>query len=166
MKEKTGFTLIELIIVIVLISILSIIILPKIFTTGYKAKPEVTKLITQIRYIQHESMLRGGGYGLGIDSPNKRYFFFYGTPSSRIILPGEDSPYITVSDGIAAKNSLGNSITRIFFDDLGRPDIDNNSLNNDEMNFSDDNPYRYTITVNIDGLKVIIAPYSGGVYEQ
>ncbi len=163
MNNRKGFTLIELIIVIVLISILATVTVPLIFRSGYQSKPEALKFITQVRYIQHESMIKGGGYGLGI--AQKYYYFFYGTPSNLITLPGEKSSQIRVSGSINAVNSLGKAVKLIYFDNLGRPDIDNNSLNNNEMDFTNDNPYRYTITVTLDSTKILITPYSGGVYE-
>ncbi len=161
-----GFTLIELVIVIVILAIIAIIALPRIFTSGYKPKAEALRFITQVRFIQHQSMLHGGGYGLGIDATNNRYYFFLNVPTNLVRLPGESSDYVNVSNGISAINSKGAKVTQIFFDNLGRPDIDNNSLNNDEMNFSDENPYREVIIVTIDGIKIDITPYSGGVYEE
>ncbi len=166
MLNSRAFTLIELIIVIVLIAIVSAAIGPKIFENGYKPQGDAVKFITYVRYIQHESMLHGGGYGLEINPAQKSYYFFYGTNSNPVTLPSEASSTIYVSKSINSVNSEGVNVDKIYFDYLGRTDIDNNSLNNNEMNFSDNNPYKEDIIVTIDGIKIDITPYSGGVYEE
>ncbi len=166
MKNTKAFTLIELIVIIVLIAIVSSVVGPKIFESGYKAQGDIVKFITDVRYIQHESMLHGGGYGLQINSANKNYSFFYGTANNQIRIPGEASNLIYVSKSISATNSSGSAINMIYFDYLGRADIDNNSLNNNEMYFGDDNPYREIIIITVDGVKIDITPYAGGIYEE
>ncbi len=165
-RDHKAFTLIELVIVIVLIAIISAIIGPKIFEKGYKSQGDIVKFITYVRYIQHESMLHGGGYGLYVNSSNNSYRFFYGIPTNTVVIPGESSGTIYVSKDISSVNSNNESVNTIYFDYLGRTDIDNNSQNNNEMNFTDDNPYRKIIIVTIDGAKIDIAPYAGGVYEE
>ncbi len=166
MQNDKAFTLIELIIVIVLIAIVSVVIGPKIFESGYKGQGDAVKFITDVRYIQHSSMLHGGGYGLKIDPATRSYYFFYSDSSNPVKVPGESSSTIYVSQNISSINDKGAAVNTIYFDYLGRTDIDNNSLNNNEMNFSDENPYKEVIVVTIDGIKIDITPYSGGVYEQ
>ncbi len=166
MQNSRAFTLIELVIVIVLIAIVSVVIGPKIFESGYKGQGDAVKFITDVRYIQHSSMLHGGGYGLKIDPATKSYYFFYSNSSNPVKVPSEASSTIYVSQSISSINDKGAAVNTIYFDYLGRTDIDNNSFNNNEMNFSDENPYKEVIVVAIDGIKIDITPYAGGVYEQ
>ncbi len=166
MKNSDAFTLIELVMVMILMAIVGAVVGPKIFTSGYKSQGDVLKFITDVRYIQHESMMHGGGYGLAINPSSKSYYFFYENSANKIVVPGAKSSDIYVDNKISAANSSGATVNKIYFDYLGRTDIDNNSLNNNEMDFSNDNPYRQMIIVDIDGIKVDITPYSGGVYEE
>ena len=149
---KDGFTLIELIIVIVLIGILSIFIGPKIFTTGYKNKADVVKFITVVRYAQHESMIRGGGYYIGFN-PNS-YYVDNGT--SKVVVPGEKSENIPVAKSISARYR-NRAIDKVYFDYLGEPcKIWRGKLR----------PLTDFVYVDIDGQTVVISPYAGGVYSE
>jgi len=146
---KRGFTLIELIVVIVLIGILSVVVGPKIFTSGYKASGEVAKFITVARFLQHKSMITGTKYGIKFE--HSRYCGI-DVNGNTVIVPSEDNPCISVSDSISAKEgSL--PLKELYFDFMGRPIRDNGSLFDKE------------IVINIDGKMVYITPNAGGVYE-
>lgn len=138
---KSGFTLIELIIVIVLIAILSIVVGPKIFTSGYKDKADQIKFATIVRYAQHEAMVRGGGVCVGFNSSN----YYVEEGSNKILVPGEKSKDIGV------EKSINSSVSPICFDFMGEPVKDNGSKIMDNT------------TITIDGKKVIITPIAGGV---
>ena len=137
---KQGFTLIELIIVIVLIAILSIAVGPKVFTSGYKEEADQIKLATIVRYAQHEAMVRGGGVCVGFNGTS----YYVEDNSSKILVPGEKSKDIQVEKSITAPYT-------VCFNFMGEPVYDNGSKIMDNT------------TIAIDGKKVVVTPIAGGV---
>ncbi len=138
---KSGFTLIELIIVIVLIAILSIVVGPKIFTSGYKESADQIKFATIVRYAQHEAMVRGGGVCIVINGSS----YYVEEGSNKILVPGEKS------EDIGVEKNISSSISPVCFDFMGEPVYDNGSKITDNT------------TIVVDGKKVIITPIAGGV---
>ena len=57
--KVNGFTLIELITVIVIIGIISLAIIPKISITTFKESSDADIFLSNIRFAQHESMITG-----------------------------------------------------------------------------------------------------------
>ncbi len=137
---KQGFTLIELIIVIVLIAILSIAVGPKIFTGGYKKEADQIKFAAIVRYAQHEAMVRGGGVCVGFNGTS----YYIEDNLSKILVPGEKSKDIQVQGRIIAPYT-------VCFDFMGEPVYDNGSKITDNT------------TITIDGKKVVVTPIAGGV---
>lgn len=67
----TGFTLVELIVVILIIGILSISIAPRFFTvSSYENRKASDELLTALRYTQQIAMARGGDIQLNLQSDN------------------------------------------------------------------------------------------------
>lgn len=63
--NNSGFTLVELIVVILLIGILSITVAPRFFTSNiYAERGAVDDLMSALRYTQQLAMNRGGGIRL------------------------------------------------------------------------------------------------------
>ncbi len=141
---KSGFTLIELIIVIVLIAILSIAVGPKIFTSGYKQSADQIKFATIVRYAQHEAMVRGGGVCIEFRDKS-HYYYVEDSSSNKILVPGEKSENIQVQE------SINSSVSPICFDFIGEPVYDNGSKIMDNT------------TIVVDGKKVVVTPIAGGV---
>ena len=137
---RAGFTLIELIIVIVLIAILSIAVGLKIFTSGYKEEGDLVKFATIVRYAQHEAMVRGGGVCVGFNSSS----YYVEDNSGKVLVPGEKEKDIQVEKSITAPY-------KVCFDFMGEPVFDNGSKIMDNT------------TITIDGRNVVITPIAGGV---
>jgi len=138
--KTKGFTLIELVIVIILVGIVAMVVAPKITTSDIEKNAEVVQLMSDIRYVQHKSMVTGGGKGILFTTHG---YNFLGISDKEDI------------SGLSAITPP--SQNPLYFDYLGRPDTDNISTN--------DNIITNKITITIGGKNIYIAPYAGGVYE-
>ncbi|MGB9730606.1 MULTISPECIES: pilus assembly FimT family protein [Calditerrivibrio] len=130
--NKGGWTLIELVIVIVLMGILSLVIVPKISIDDFKKESELNILMGNIRYAQHKSMVSGGGWSIEFQPGG--YTIKDGT-NKVVSLPGGENP-VSVTFNLTATDP------KCYFDYLGRPDRDDNSSNsnlydNFTINFAD-----------------------------
>lgn len=148
-KSSEGFTIIELIIVIVIVGIVATYVIPKITLNVFKESADIDVFISNVRYAQHKSMVTGSRWRIKIDSLNSEYFLDNDSTSSNDLpqLPGEDNP-VKLSSGISSNISV------FFFDYLGRPTDNGNNL------------ITTAINVIIGSKTIIIEPYSGGVYVQ
>ena len=120
MKQNShGFTLIEIVVVLVLIGIISATVFGRSITTGQvNLAGEIAKLRNHIRYPQSLAMKRGETWGFACDASN--YWIFTGTnrntSSNQEVIPGEKSIMISLNDlGIGMENFT------VFFDSFGRP---------------------------------------------
>ncbi len=119
-----GFTLIEVITVLLLLSILSVIIVPRMFNTGADDIVTIDKMKTHLRYAQLRSMNSQVIWGINFNDASKTYWLFNNDPGPpndvtvRLTLPSEASNFITYDNAIIVSPSL------ITFDSLGRPFTD------------------------------------------
>jgi len=121
--RKNGFTLIELVMVIVIISILSVAIIPK-FTSisAAKLRQDADILKNHIILAQELSMTRGGGYGICFDSANSLYSINLANcqPASRITsISDRTSPFIVDYTANITFNPAG--VSSVFFNTFGEP---------------------------------------------
>lgn len=144
-----GFTLIELIIVIVLLGVVSIYVAPRITTSGFKELAEVTKFRTHLRYAQHNAMTRGGFWGVEVDSASQSYTLY--DNNTAVNFPDEKNSSVKVSKSISY-SSVEITDNKIFFDYLGRPVKSDGAI------------LTSATQVTINGKTIKIDPYGGGVY--
>jgi len=142
-----GFTLVELIIILILVGILAVYVAPKITTKEFKEEAEVTRFRTHIRFIQHKSMIAGGLYGIEVSSNGYKML----DNSTIVRFPDESNDEVKVSGGISINNSQLTD-NKIYFDYLGRP-VDSNQ-----------NILTTTTTIMINSKSVKLDPYAGGIY--
>ena len=117
MQNNHGFTLIEIIIVLVLISIISVTVFSRSLTTDRMTLVgEVAKVRNHIRYPQSMAMKRGEFWGFRCDTND--YWIFSGTnpAANQKILPGQAAMNISLDDlGVTMDGFT------VFFDEFGRP---------------------------------------------
>ncbi len=142
MCVKYGWTLIELVIIIVLIGILAVVVAPRITTDDFKVEAEVTSLIANIRYAQHKSMVSGGGWSIIFQSNS---YTIKDDAGNIPTLPGGENPVTT-------KYNLSSTQSVVYFDYLGRPAKDNSNSNDKILD---------NITVTLSNRTIIINKIGG-----
>ena len=93
-----GFTLVELIVVILLIGILSISIAPRFFSvTSYQDRKASDELLSALRYTQQMAMARGGNIQLNLQNNN---FTIEISGSGTDLRSPDGAPYPRFFDGV------------------------------------------------------------------
>jgi prepilin-type N-terminal cleavage/methylation domain-containing protein len=151
-RNNTAFTLIEMIIVIVILGVIAVAVAPKASFDGYKEEADVTRFLTDIKYVQHKSMVTGDNWSIKLNTNSYELLDKDGNLAE--IETGENPVNIkgTLSYSIdSGQNLIAN---RLFFDYLGRPLIDSNNLLMGKLH------------IRISGYNLIVEPYSGGIYKE
>ncbi|MCD4675770.1 MAG: type II secretion system GspH family protein, partial [Desulfobacula sp.] len=117
-----GFSLIEVVSVLLLLSIVSIIIVPRLFNTGADDAVTIDKIKTHLRYAKLRSMNSQVKWGVKFDNTSHAYWLFNtdvpNDEDDKIAFPGEPADQVTFIDTMTVSPAL------IAFDSLGRPFTD------------------------------------------
>lgn len=114
--SNNGFTLIELIVVILLIGILSISIAPRFFgVSSYEDRKASNELLSALRHTQQLAMNRGGNVQLILTAANLTVQLTDGTP---LRSPDGHIPYVKTFPTNVAVSPVPSTIS---YDTLGRP---------------------------------------------
>lgn len=118
MKIQKGFTLLELVFVMLIIGIISVMVVPKWLGTGQRSGYEARRVMNDIRYAQAMSLLTGQYYRFVRTSSTT--YQITNEAGSAILLPG-GSTTVTLSAGVTfgTFTNLPNSL--VAFDALGAP---------------------------------------------
>ena len=120
-KNKRGFTLVELIVVILLTGILSISIAPRFFAvSSYEDRKAADELLTALRHTQQMAMNRGGDIQLLLTATNFTVQLSGGTA---IRSPDGQASYTRKFPANVAVSSTPALPATINYDGLGRPDV-------------------------------------------
>ncbi len=112
-KNDTGFTLIEIIMVLVVAAIVSVIILHRLMSTGTELIAQTDVIKTHLRYAQARAM--SSDVIWGVEFKGSTYSLFKnGNTSDTVTLPGEQSNTLNLPSGINATEIAS-------FDSWGKP---------------------------------------------
>jgi len=123
-KRVRGFTLIELVMVIVIIGIFAIIVTPKLLSVSDTRPRKDSKLVLNyLTMAQELAMSRSESYGVCLDTGNSRYTVNKTdcTNTANIITSQEDRVSPLRIDYDSTLTIVPAGTTSIFFDYLGRP---------------------------------------------
>lgn len=152
--KRNGFTLIELVMVIVILSIVAVAVAPKFTSVSYaKLRQDAEILKTNISFAQEISMTRGGGYGICFDFSNSLYSINQTDcqTTSRIkSIEDRVSPFIVEFTSNISITPSGT--TSVFFNTFGVPNPNNDIL--------------LTLSNGTDSIVLKIEKNTGFVYEQ
>jgi prepilin-type N-terminal cleavage/methylation domain-containing protein len=128
LKEDSGFTLIEVILVMVIITLISAVVITRSrdLSTGLISQTDIMK--THLRYAQSLSMSAGGEgsdvFGIKCSASPNEYWLFKGIdPNSNVMNLTDDASYDIDNDDrldLAPKNIQASAFT-VFFDYRGIP---------------------------------------------
>lgn len=159
--RSDGFTLIELITVIVILGILAVVLTTGTGALGGRELARAAEVRAQLRFVQLKAMKTGGVYGMSFDGTN--YWGFNGTDPAaaamRLTLPGETAALIS----LAGKNmalALPATPYTIFFDGFGIPYT---SYASASVNTRLANPANITITAGGASAVLTLTPETGYV---
>lgn len=117
-NKNAGFTLVELIVVILLIGILSISIAPRFFgVSAYEDRKAIDELLTALRHTQQMAMNRGGGIQLVLTANN---FTVQRSGGGNLRSPDGVTPYSKAFPDNVAVSSTPALPSTINYDRLGR----------------------------------------------
>ena len=159
-RNQRGFTLIEIVVVLVLISIIAATVFTRSITTDQihiGAQTEQIKI--HIRYTQSMAMKRSAIWGISC-AANEYWIFSGADPdngSNQEILPGENIVKISLDD----LNLTMDEFT-VFFDRFGKP-------YDDYSDESSNSPLSSDLTITVSGSqsrKLTITPETGLIRNQ
>ena len=123
--KATGFTLVELIVVILLVGILSVAAIPRFFSDdGFKARGIADEIITSIRHAQRLAMTRGAQHRIDVEPT---YYYVCKSNGNNCAINGtnvrhpngQNKYLIDATKGLPA--NLITSTIHVEFNSLGQP---------------------------------------------
>jgi len=121
-NDEQGFTILEIVVVIIIISILSAIMISQVNTGNSELIAFGDSLKAHLRYAQTRSMNSDTAWSIRFLN-NSSYGLYKDGSANPYLLPGQDQPIVSCPTGITLNNGHDQS-NLISFDSWGRPCLD------------------------------------------
>lgn len=127
LKNKSGFTMIEMIAVLVMIGILSAIAIVRISSTSSSAdfKSQLEAIKGHLRYAQMRALDTDGIWGINFTSATTYYLFHGDGSTAPVMLPGESNATVNLTQKKSALTITPPAGGRVTFDADGSPGATN-----------------------------------------
>ena len=114
--QPTGFTLIEIVALLLLVGVLAAVAVPRVFTTGGDALAEADRLRANLRYAQSLAMA-GNTASWSVQINERGYTLLRNGQPSPVPLPDENGPARTLAPRVRITGGAG----LLALDDMGAP---------------------------------------------
>lgn len=121
--KNAGFSLIEIIMVLVVLSIVSVVLATRLMDTSVELVAATDVIKTHLRYAQARAMGDNSVWGVSCDGV-EYWLYNDGNIANRITLPGEDDDAIKITDDPRWQNIDTVEAFTLSFDDRGIPYTD------------------------------------------
>lgn len=125
-NKKNGFTLIELIVVIMMLSILAVTVVPKFLSSkGFEEYTYRDELITKLRAIQLRTMQQTKGSKCQVIQVNSSFIGLLATtPNASTCETNQlgESTSVTISNNHSVSFTISDGLSSFSFTSLGRPE--------------------------------------------
>jgi len=121
--KNAGFSLIEIITVLVVLSIVSVVLATRLMDTGVELVAAADVIKTHLRYAQSRAMSDYSVWGISCDGV-EYWLYNDGNTGNRITLPGEDNDAIKITDDPRWQSIDAIEAFTLSFDDRGIPYTD------------------------------------------
>jgi len=130
-KKNSGFTLLEVILVLIIVAIVSAIVIGRVASTNTDLISQTELIKSHLRYAQSRALNSNVIWGIRSDS-SIYWLFRDGNENNKVILPGEDTDTIDLTaKGISMENF------RLSFDSWGIPHTDASCTDGQELKAGD-----------------------------
>lgn len=116
--RPSGFTLIELVVVLIVLAIVSVVIVSRVGSLDTRAAGQAAALRSHLLHVQSRALKSGNPWGLSCSGTE--YWMFTGTNPNDAAeerpLPGEEAMHVVLAD-----KGVGVSAFTVIYDGYGRP---------------------------------------------
>ncbi|MCJ8501975.1 pilus assembly FimT family protein [Desulfatitalea alkaliphila] len=158
-NRSTGFTVLEVVLVLVFISIFATVAVLRQPPTDVTLKAQIATLKSYVRYAQSRAINTGTPWGIHYDSDDRRFWLFAGNDSNnRRPLPGETENTTELAGGV----TITPAGFTLCFDTWGRPGALATQAEQDHCTpLTEASDLHYILTKNGETESFIIHPETG-----
>jgi prepilin-type N-terminal cleavage/methylation domain-containing protein len=117
--RPSGFTIIELVVVLIVLAIVSVVIVSRVGTLDIRASGQAAALRSHLLHVQSRALKSGNSWGLSCSGTE--YWMFTGTNPNDTTkerpLPGEEAMHVALAD-----KGVGITAFTVIYDAYGRPE--------------------------------------------
>ena len=160
--KSSGFTLIEVIAVLVVVSVISAVVISRLMSSSPKLIAQADVIKSHLRYAQARAMSSNVIWGISCDG-SSYWLFKDGNTATKVVLPGEEPDNtIVLSTQLDAeyKGTISMEAFTISFNDRGVPYTDAAASSGNELTAGDPEE-AITLSSGGDSQTITITPNTG-----